>query len=204
MLERFTPRARRSVKDAVDTARSGGAPAVGEEHLLAALLAQPDSTAVALLTRSGLGPDRHAELLVECRGIRRRGGIGREDAEALRGLGIEVDRIIDRVEEVWGENALLEPVPDRPWGRGLRRRAPAAPGRLPWRPEVRHVLEAAVREAQDQRADAIGTAHLLLALLTARGVTRDVLTAHGLTPLALRAQLRPGPGSGPGSGPTEA
>ena len=196
MLERFTPRARMSVKDAVDTARSGGAPAVGEEHLLAALLAQPDSTAVALLTRAGLGPDRHAELLAECREIRRRGGIGREDAEALRGLGIEVDRIIDRVEEIWGENALLEPVPAQPSGRGRWRRTPAAPNRLPWRPEVRKVLEAAVREAQDQRADAIGTGHLLLALVTAQGVTRDVLTAHGLTPLTLRALQRPEPGAG--------
>lgn len=194
MLERFTPRARQSVKGAVETARSGGAPAVGEEHLLAALLAQSDSTAVALLTRSGLGPDRHAELLADCREIRRRGGIGREDAEALRGLGIEVDRIIDRVEEIWGENALLEPVPSAPAGRGRWRRTAADPRRLPWRPEVRHVLEAAVREAQERRAGTIGTAHLLLALLTTHGVTRDVLTAHGLTPLALRALLQSGPG----------
>ena len=193
MLERFTPRARQSVKDAGNTARSGGAPAVGEEHLLAAVLAQPDSTAVALLTRAGLGPEQHAELLAECREIRRRGGIGREDAEALRGLGIEVDRIIDRVEQIWGENALLEPVPGAPAGRGRRGRGPAAPNRLPWRPEARRVLEAAVREAREQRADAIGTAHLLLALLTTHGVTRDVLTAHGLSPLALRALFRPGP-----------
>ena len=180
MMERFTDAARRAVRSAHGIARMEGAPAVGEEHVLAALLAQRDCTAVALLTGCGLGRERHQQLLGECREFRRRGGIGRAEAEALRSLGIEVDEIVDRVEQIWGEGALQEPVP-----------APARP-RLPWRPETKRMLETALRQALDLGCKHVGTEHLLLGLLIRDGVVREILTAHAITPLQLRALLPPG------------
>ena len=185
MLERFTTAARKAVKDATVTALDTGAPGVAEEHLLAALLAQPDCTAVALLTGCGLGPEQHPQLLAECREFRRRGGIGRAEAEALRGLGIEVDEIIDRVEQIWGEGA-LEPA-SAPSGGRWKRGGPAL--RPLWRPEAKRALETALRQALDLGCKKIGSEHLLLGLLINEGVVREVLTAHGITPLQLRALL---------------
>ncbi len=192
MMERFTDAARRAVRSAHGIARMEGAPAVGEEHVLAALLAQRDCTAVALLTGCGLGRERHQQLLGECREFRRRGGIGRAEAEALRSLGIEVDEIVDRVEQIWGEGALQEPVPAparNRWKRGTA--APARP-RLPWRPETKRMLETALRQALDLGCKHVGTEHLLLGLLIRDGVVREILTAHAITPLQLRALLPPG------------
>jgi ATP-dependent Clp protease ATP-binding subunit ClpA len=190
MLERFTTAARKVVKDAAVTAQNAHAPGVGEEHLLGAVLAQPDCTAVALLTGCGIGPDQYEQLLSDCRDFRRRGGIGRAEAEALRGMGIEVDEIVDRVEQIWGEGALLEPVAPAPagrWRRGASVRVAAL--RPPWRTEAKQALETALRQALDLGCKRIGTEHLLLGLLIRDGVVREVLTARGLTPLQVRALI---------------
>jgi len=194
MLERFTEPARAAVKDAWKIAAAAGAPGVGEEHLLGALLAQSDCTAVALLTGCGLGPDQHQAVLEECRDFRRRGGIGRAEAEALRGLGIEVDEIIDRVEQIWGEGALLEPVAAQATSRGRWKRgmpAASAGGRLPWRQETKQVLETALRQALDLGCKRVGSEHLLLGLLIREGVVREVLTAREITVLRVRALIPP-------------
>ncbi|QMU68677.1 Clp protease N-terminal domain-containing protein [Streptacidiphilus sp. P02-A3a] len=195
MMERFTDAARRATRSAHGIARTEGAPAVGEEHILAAILAQRDCTGVALLTGCGLGRDQHRAVLDECREFRRRGGIGRAEAEALRGLGIEVDEIVDRVEQIWGEGALQEPVAAPPairsrWKRGGSA-TPTAP-RLPWRPESKRVLETALRQALDLGCKRVGTEHLLLGLLIRDGVVREVLTARDINPLQVRALLPPG------------
>lgn len=187
MMERFTTTARQAVVNAVEAARAAQAPAVGDEHLLAGLLEQPDSTAVRLLAEAGCGPDQHPALLAECRDYRRRGGIGRAEAEALRGLGIEVDEIIDRVEQVWGEGALSEPVPAGPANRRGRKRGVGS--RLPWRPETRKALEISLRQALDLRSKSIGDEHLLLGLLITQGAVKEVLTARGITSLDIRARL---------------
>lgn len=191
MLERFTTAARKVVKDAVVTTQKTGAPAVGEEHLLGAMLAQPDCTAVALLTGCGIGPDQYEQLLAECRDFRRRGGIGRAEVEALRSMGIEVDEIVDRVEQIWGEGALLEPVAPAPAGRWRRASVLAVTTRPPWRTESRQALETALRQALDLGCKWIGTEHLLLGLLIRDGVVREVLTARGVTPLQIRALIPP-------------
>ena len=204
MLERFTTAARKAVKDTGDLARADGSPAVAEEHLLGAVLAVSDCTAVALLAGCGVGPGQHPAVLAECRDFRRRGGIGRAEAEALRGLGIEVDRIIDRVEQIWGEGALLEPAAAEAGGRGRRKRggshdprAHAAGGRLPWRPETRRILETALRQAVDLGSRNVGTEHILLGLLIREGCVRDVLTARGVTALRVRTLIQ-----ADGAGPT--
>jgi ATP-dependent Clp protease ATP-binding subunit ClpA len=190
MMERLTRTARQAVVGAVGAARAEGASTVGEEHLLAGLFGQADSTAVRLLAESGCGPDQYEAVLQECRDYRRRGGIGRAETEALRGLGIEVDQIIDRVEEIWGEGALLEPVPLDPSGRRGRRRGIG--NHLPWRPESRKVLETSLRQALDLRSKSIGSEHVLLGLLVAPGAAKEVLTARGITSLHVRSLIRSG------------
>ena len=199
MLERFTPPARQAVVDTQVTAMAAGAGTVGEEHLLEGLLRQPDCNAATLLVQCGCGPDDHAAVLQECRDFRRRGGIGRAEAEALRGLGIEVDEIIDRVEEIWGKDALLEAVPAEPAGRARRKRGAAVAGRsrLTWRTEAKRVLETSLRQALDLKSKTIGTEHILLALLIRDGVVREVLTARGITSLHVRSLIQSG------SAPTE-
>ncbi|MHA6759116.1 Clp protease N-terminal domain-containing protein [Streptacidiphilus sp. PAMC 29251] len=205
MMERFSTTARQAVVDAVEAARAEHAPALGEEHLLAGLLAQADSTAVRLLAASGCGPDQHAALLAECRDYRRRGGIGRAEAEALRGLGIEVDEIIDRVEEIWGEGALLEPVPLGSSGRRGRKRLLGS--NPPWRPEAKKALETSLRQALDLRSKTIGSEHVLLGLLVSPGAAKEVLTGRGITSLHIRALIQtepkpPAPPTRPPAPPT--
>ena len=190
MMERLSTTARQAVVDAVEAARADRAALVGEEHLLAGLLAQADSTAVRLLAASGLGPDQHPALLRECRDYRRRGGIGRAEAEALRGLGIEVDEIIDRVEEIWGEGALLAPVVPESGGRRGRKRVLGS--HLSWRPEAKKALETSLRQALDLRSKTIGSEHLLLGLLVSPGAAKEVLTARGITSLHIRSLLAKG------------
>jgi ATP-dependent Clp protease ATP-binding subunit ClpA len=196
MFERFTPPARRATREAWTTATAAKAAEVAPEHVLAGLLAQPRCNAVELLARCGCGPDQHTEVLLECRDFRRRGGIGRAEAEALRGLGIEVDAIIDRVEEIWGEGALQEPVPPEPVGRMRRRRGQADRGRggprMPWGREAKRVLETSLRQALDLKSESIGSEHVLLGLLVREGAVREVLTARGVTPLQVRALIQAG------------
>jgi len=70
MFERFTGQARRSVLEARAIALAADAPGVGEEHLLAALFAQPRSAAVRLLERAGCGPEIHGGVAHEVLGAR--------------------------------------------------------------------------------------------------------------------------------------
>jgi len=108
-------------------------------------------------------------------------------------MGIEVDEIVDRVEQIWGEGALLEPVAPASagrWKRGASVRAAVA--RPPWRTESKRALETALRQALDLGCKRIGSEHLLLGLLIRDGVVREVLTTRGLTPLKVRALIPPG------------
>jgi ATP-dependent Clp protease ATP-binding subunit ClpA len=200
MFERFTQPARRATREAGTTAAAAKATEVAPEHVLAGLLSQPECNAAELLARCGCGPDQHAEVLLECRDYRRRGGIGRAEAEALRGLGIQVDEIIDRVEEIWGEGALQEPAPLEPVGRMRRRRGQTGRStvgnRMPWGVEAKGVLEASLRQALDLKSTSIGSEHLLLALLIREGAVREVLTGRGITPLHVRALIQAGDAPG--------
>ncbi|GAA3084705.1 hypothetical protein GCM10020254_31390 [Streptomyces goshikiensis] len=102
MFERFTTAARDAVTGAVAEARRAGAATVTEEHLLLALLAQG--------ALDPLGVDRAAVAAGLAR-ARRRGGMSRADEEALAGLGIDLTRILSRVEETHGEGALAAAAP---------------------------------------------------------------------------------------------
>ena len=90
IAERFTTEAREAVKAAVRDAERVHAGEVGVEYLLLALLDTP--------VLAGFDLPRE-ELEQEFRDYRRKGGLTKADAEALRGLGIDVDAVIDSVEQ---------------------------------------------------------------------------------------------------------
>ncbi|MEU3061176.1 Clp protease N-terminal domain-containing protein [Streptomyces subrutilus] len=176
MFERFTAEAREAVTGAVAHARRDGSSAVGEEHLLLAVLDQG--------ALDPLGVDRTA-VAADLAAARRRGGMSRADQEALAGLGIDLSEIVSRVEETHGEGALAAPAPRRrTLGTSLR----AALGRpeqdrrhVPFTPGAKKTLEQSLRIALGRKDRHIGTLHLLLALLSRPGTVCEVLTDHGIT-----------------------
>lgn len=101
MFERFTQGARDVVSGAVGYAGGAGEPRITEEHLLMALLDARGTKASFVLASLGATGwrERLAAALAEAR---RRGGMSQADAVALAGLGIDVDEIVDRIEEVHG------------------------------------------------------------------------------------------------------
>lgn len=97
------------------------------------------------------------------------------DADALAALGIDLDAIRARADEVFGPGSLDVPTPSE------RRRARAVRGRLT--PDAKKVLELALREAVRLHDREITSAHLLL------GVLRDTGSPACRTLVAAGADL---------------
>ncbi|QNS08659.1 Clp protease N-terminal domain-containing protein [Streptomyces xanthii] len=168
MFERFTKGARDVVRGAVDKAEQERAPQVDEGHLLLALLEARGTRAAFALGALGAATDaRRAAIGQDLTSARRRAGLSQADAEALAGLGIDLDEIVSRVEETHGVGALT----------GGRRLG----GRRPFTKEAKGVLESSLRIALAHRDRSIGDQHLLLALATRPGTPMEVLAAHGVT-----------------------
>ncbi|MFI9050253.1 Clp protease N-terminal domain-containing protein [Streptomyces sp. NPDC053427] len=169
MFEKFTKDARAVVNGAVAQADRTGSATVGEPELLLALLDRTDSPAAAALGALGLRARRDsvADALAAAR---RRGGISTADAQALAGLGIDVEEILARVEREHGVGALAASGPAN--GRkGTRRR---------FAPEAKSVLERSLRIALGRGDRHIGDQHLLLALAARPGPAATVLADHGV------------------------
>lgn len=175
MFERFTKSARRVVRDAVTVA--DGAP-VDTRHLLAALVAARESRAARVLEQLGVAGGGLAELMSALDEVDRRGGLSVADVDALAGLGIDVDEVIDAVERNWGTRAL----------------APQRRGRTGWmEPKLgtasKRVLEEALRAAVDIGDKQLDDGHLLLGLLKADDPLAHELAARDITYLRVRALL---------------
>lgn len=172
------------IAEALALARAEGTSRIGEEHLFAALLANPDSG--PLLGRLG-GPDEVEAVRAEVREARRRGGLTVGEERALAGLGIDLDEVVAQIEARLGAGALdSTSVPSR---RG--RRASMAP-------EAVAVLNAAQRQ-KASRGDRQTTArHLLLGLLAQPGLLTDALAARGITLVGVLQEVDAGgpPGAG--------
>lgn len=154
------------IADALTRARADGTNQIGEEHLFAALLANPESR--PLLGR--LGPEQAEAVRAEVRQARRRGGLTADERQTLAGLGIDLDEIVARVEERLGEGAL-----------DGTRTAARRGRRVSMSPEAVAVLKAAQRQKAD-RGDRNTTArHLVLGLLAQPGLFADALAARGIT-----------------------
>jgi ATP-dependent Clp protease ATP-binding subunit ClpA len=175
MFERFTKCARRVVRNAVIVADGS---AVETRHLLAALVAARDSKAARVLAQFGINDRGLAELMSALDEVDRRGGLSVADVDALAGLGIDVDEVLDTVERNWGARAL----------------APQPRGRTGWlEPKfgtaAKRVLEEALRAALDIGDRRLDDGHLLLGLLKADDPLAHELAARDVTYLRARALL---------------
>jgi ATP-dependent Clp protease ATP-binding subunit ClpA len=180
MFERFTKDARDVVTGAVEHAERAGAERVDEGHMLLALLDRSGSRGSFGLAALGLAERRDA-VAESLAAARRRGGLTGADAEALSGLGIDLDEIVSRVEAAHGAGALGH----RRSGEGRRKLR----GHRPFTRGARSVLEQSLRGALAHRERYIGDEHLLLALATGPSIASGVLAEHGVTPEALERVL---------------
>ncbi|SCL32710.1 Clp amino terminal domain-containing protein, pathogenicity island component [Micromonospora pallida] len=179
MFERFTDRSREVVRRARAEA---GREAVGTQHLLLAILADPDALATQVLADAGIAAD---DLRARtARHVDRSAVLGEADAAALRQIGIDLAAIEARLEESFGPGALRRPVPPR--RRGWWRR----PTGGPFTPRSKKVLELALREALHLKHRHIGTEHILLGLLReGSGLAAQVLREAGVELRDLRRRV---------------
>ncbi|MHB9758876.1 Clp protease N-terminal domain-containing protein [Streptomyces sp. BYX5S] len=168
MFERFSKGARDVVKGAFAHAERERAESVDEGHMLLALLDGTGTRGSFALGALGAGTQERRTSMGRALALaRRRAGLSRADAEALAGLGVDVEEIVARVEEAHGEGALTG-------GRrvGGRRRTLTR--------EAKGVLESSLRIALAHRDRVIGDEHLLLAIASRPGVGAEVLAEHGV------------------------
>ena len=185
MFERFTTQARAAVKDAQRHSGELGHHYIGTEHLLLALLEPPAGIPHAVLSEAGLTVERVRTdietYLAEALG-RENMPLGREDAEALEAIGIDLDAVRAKIEESFGPGALI-PMP-RPRRRGLfRRRRPLSPTPcVPFTARCKKVLELSLRETIRLHHDHIGTEHLLLGLIReGEGLAAKIICDAGIS-----------------------
>ncbi|MFT7836225.1 Clp protease N-terminal domain-containing protein [Saccharothrix sp. BKS2] len=171
IAERFTREARQAVHDAVVEAERLDAPEIGPEHLALALLDAP------VLAGFDLARD---EVVGAFAAARRKGGLSDADAEALRGLGIDVDQIVASVERTHGEGALAA---------APKRRRRFFGNHLPFTAAAKQTLERSLFEARDLGHNTLRQEHVLLALLSQRGLVAEVLGARGVNYVELRKRV---------------
>ena len=191
MFERFTTQARSVVTLAQQEARQLGRPNIGTQHLLLGILGAPDTAGARALDALGVG---ERDMREDVRRLDRdRSAFSDQDVDALRSVGIDLDKVRRTVEETFGQGALERAATagGRPWA-----------GHVPLTPGSKKALELALREAMHLGHPSIGTEHLLLGLvrhdtcsaariLAARGADRERVRAAVLREIAAGGD-RPG------------
>ena len=185
MFERFTKAARFSVTRAQGEARRLRHRHIGSEHLLLALLTEPEPAPVrATLEAYGL---THA--VAEAQLVRILGS-QELDSDALKSVGVDLDDIRRRAESEFGPGALEPDPPTTLKGRRLRRQERLTGGHIPFTDDAKLTLELALREATALGHNYIGSEHLLLGLI--RGTTGfglRVIQAQGIESSTLRSDV---------------
>lgn len=182
MFERFTQDARAVVVDAQQQARRLHHGYLGCEHLLLAVVSTQTATAAAL---RGLGLTAAAveQALLDLVGT----PDGILDRAALAAIGIDLDLVQQKVEAVFGSDALARPPRRRRWRRSC---SPGA-GHLPLTPRAKRCLENSLREALAIRDRHIGVEHLALALTSMPdGVVPQLLPLVGVSAAQARAAVQ--------------
>jgi ATP-dependent Clp protease ATP-binding subunit ClpA len=150
MFERFTTDARNAVIEAQLVARQVGSRSIESRHVLVGL-AEADGRAGAALHAVGI--DRGA-LAARLRGQLSETGL---DAAALASLGIDLDAVRRRADQVFGAGSL-----ERATKKGRR-------GHIPFTSDAKKSLELALREAVRAGSSEIHDGHLLLGILRNTG-----------------------------------
>jgi ATP-dependent Clp protease ATP-binding subunit ClpA len=190
MFERFTGSARQVVVSARQEARRLRHPFIGAEHLLLALLDDRSGATAGLLRDAGVTRERAlAEL---ARLAPSEGGpdvLGEGDAAALRAIGIDLNAVRAKVEEIFGPDAFAHSPSARPAPRrGLLRRRPRPGG--PFSGRAKKVLELSLREAIALHHNFIGSEHILLGLLRDGGGLAGAILAEAAVDVdALRRRI---------------
>lgn len=169
MFERFTQEARAVVVGAQDVARDTATRAIDSRHLLVALAENPGPAKQAL-RQAGANVDA---LAAGARAGLAAGGI---DAEALAGIGIDLEVVRRQTDAVFGSGS-------------LERAGRRSGGHIPFTPDAKKSLELALREAIRLRQKKIDGAHLMLGILRADNPGRAVLVDAGVSTDALRTAL---------------
>jgi ATP-dependent Clp protease ATP-binding subunit ClpA len=169
MFERFTTEARAAVVEAQQVARETGSHSIDTRHLLI-VLAEDEGPVHRALGEAGAEARAVSR---EARAELRAGGL---DADALAGLGIDLDAVRRQADAVFGPGA-------------LERAGRASRGRTPFTPDAKKALELALREAIRLKRKSIDNALLLLGILRADNPGRAVLRRAGVDTDALRAAL---------------
>jgi len=171
MFERFTQSARDAVIQAETEAGELGDDEVGTQHVLLGVLWNADGVGKKLLDDAGLGYRTVRQQLEDTS--------NEVDAEALRGLGIDLNAVRRRAESVFGRGAL---------DRGTRR---TRGGHIRFGKDAKKTLELALREAIHLSQNSISADYVLL------GLTRlpdspagRLIAAQGVRPEELGARLR--------------
>ncbi len=187
MFERFTHQARTVVVQAQEQARQLKHDHIGTEHLLLALLDPAVGAAAAILAEAGVTTASVRSAVQQHVG-QPRAALTDEDAEALRAIGIDLERVLARLEETLG-SAALTPVGAPARRRFLRRRRPVRlGGHIPFTGSSKKVLELSLREALALRSRSIEAEHILLGLLReGQGLAARVLAQQGVDLKQLRA-----------------
>jgi ATP-dependent Clp protease ATP-binding subunit ClpA len=176
MFERFTHDARQVVVQAQEQARETRGSHIGPEHLLMGLLA----------VQSGVGYEELSSAGVTLQFVRAEsarisgqstGGLGGEDAAALKTIGIDLDAVVESVERTFGAGAMSGG-------------AKEIKGHIPFAPKAKKVLELSLREALRLHHNYIGTEHILLGMIRGEdGAVVQILTNGGVEIAALREQV---------------
>lgn len=186
MFERFTQDARAVVVQAQQQARRLGHHYIGCEHLLLAVVSA-DTSAGAALRGVGLTPVTVEQALLGLVGT----PDGALDRAALASIGIDLDLVQEKVEAVFGSDALARRPRRRRW-RG-RRSCPPEADHLRFTPRAGRCLESSLREALARGDRHIGVEHISLALAAMPdGIIPQLLPAIGVSATQVRAAVQEG------------
>jgi ATP-dependent Clp protease ATP-binding subunit ClpA len=196
MFERFTHAARDAVVRAQHEARELGQAPIGTQHVLLALLADPQGPIAAalrdggvdarfvrsqILRRVGAGPGAEPGAVAES---------DAEDAAALKAIGIDLDAVRRAIEENFGPGSLRLPRATTPKRRGLLQRFYGASGHTPFSDRAKKVLELSLREALRLKHNFIAPEHIMLGILReGNGLAAQILAEADVDFDKLRADL---------------
>jgi len=195
MPEWLTGDARQVVACASEQARRLGHGFIGGEHLLYAL-ACADGEAGAVLRERGVTPERVEAEFVRLIGPRNTASgslFDTLDRDALTTIGIDLDKVRERIEAAFGPAALAPEAPGpRRWRRSRPGRRPGCvTGELPFTRRAKQCLESSLREARAHSGGQLGAEHIALALLAMDdGVPHRILSVIGASAPRLGAEIR--------------